>query len=42
VFFIRHGESKWNEATAEYNIKTMLAFDHPLNDKGIAQVRARP
>jgi broad specificity phosphatase PhoE len=38
VFFIRHGESKWNEAQAGMNVKDMLKQnDHPLNAEGIEQ-----
>eukprot|EP01006_Ploeotia_vitrea_P046375 TRINITY_DN67022_c10_g2_i1.p1 TRINITY_DN67022_c10_g2~~TRINITY_DN67022_c10_g2_i1.p1 ORF type:complete len:403 (+),score=22.71 TRINITY_DN67022_c10_g2_i1:68-1210(+) len=41
VFFIRHGESKWNKAQKDHNVKAMLsAKDHPLNEVGIAQANA--
>jgi Ca2+-dependent lipid-binding protein len=37
-FIIRHGESKWNQAEDSKNIPALIAFDHPLTAKGIAQV----
>ena len=37
-FIIRHGESKWNQAEDTKNIPALIAFDHPLTAKGIAQV----
>eukprot|EP01126_Amoeba_proteus_P006846 TRINITY_DN1240_c0_g1_i6.p1 TRINITY_DN1240_c0_g1~~TRINITY_DN1240_c0_g1_i6.p1 ORF type:complete len:340 (-),score=57.21 TRINITY_DN1240_c0_g1_i6:114-1133(-) len=39
IFFIRHGESVWNEAQREGNIKKILSFDHPLNSTGIQQAQ---
>ena len=41
-FIIRHGESKWNRAEEKKDIPGLLAFDHPLTDKGIAQVLSPP
>jgi len=45
VFFIRHGQSTWNIAQDEWDIKEMLTkTDHPLTDCGIEQceeLRAR-
>ena len=41
VFFLRHGESQWNEARREMRFAAMAKFDHPLNAKGTCQaVRA--
>jgi Ca2+-dependent lipid-binding protein len=40
-FIIRHGESKWNQAEDDKNIPALIAFDHPLTAKGIAQVTTR-
>jgi hypothetical protein len=40
-FILRHGESKWNQAEDEKNIPALIAFDHPLTAKGIAQVSTR-
>ena len=38
VFFIRHGESRWNEAQAKKNLAEMaMHVDHPLNETGYAQ-----
>ena len=38
VWFIRHGESRWNEAKEDYNLMQMMAYiDHPLNNVGVAQ-----
>jgi len=38
VFFIRHGQSEWNRATEEtYDVRGMLALDHPLSDKGVGE-----
>ena len=37
VFFVRHGESAWNEAQREYKLSKMIRFDHPLNAAGAAQ-----
>jgi len=39
IFFVRHGESAWNEATREYRLSKMIRFDHPLNAEGAAQAR---
>ena len=39
IFFVRHGESAWNEATREYKLSKMIRFDHPLNAEGAAQAR---
>ena len=39
VSFIRHGESRWNEAQAKKNVMEMVSHvDHPLNETGYAQV----
>jgi hypothetical protein len=37
VFFLRHGESRWNEAQREMQLSAMAKFDHPLNAKGATQ-----
>jgi len=38
VFFVRHGESKWNEAQAKRDVLEMVSqVDHPLNEKGYKQ-----
>ena len=35
VFFLRHGESKWNKAQKDLDLKGMWStVDHPLNDAG--------
>ena len=39
-FFIRHGESLWNEAQGERNVLGLLQFDHGLSRTGIDQCRA--
>jgi len=36
-WLIRHGESKWNEATEHKNVGGLLGYDHPLNVQGIDQ-----
>lgn len=39
VFFIRHGESRWNEAQAKRDVFQMVSHvDHPLNEHGYRQV----
>ena len=40
VFFVRHGESKWNEAQRDINIANMMRFDHPLTLVGVQQAQA--
>lgn len=40
VYFIRHGESEWNEAQERMNLRGMMAFDHPLNKLGVDQSKA--
>ena len=41
VFFVRHGESRWNEAQAKGQVIQMLStVDHPLNATGYAQATA--
>ena len=37
VFFVRHGESKWNEAQRELLLSKMAKFDHPLTSIGVLQ-----
>ena len=37
VFFVRHGESRWNEAQREMHLSAMAKFDHPLNTRGAGQ-----
>jgi hypothetical protein len=38
VYFIRHGESKWNKSQSSHNVKGMLQeYDHGLSDKGCAE-----
>jgi hypothetical protein len=37
IFFIRHGESKWNEAQREMLLSKMAKFDHPLTCGGVVQ-----
>lgn len=39
VFFIRHGESVWNEAQKDVNVGKMMNYDHPLNKEGIRQAQ---
>lgn len=40
VFFIRHGESKWNKAQDEKNIGKMFSnYDHALTGRGCHQAR---
>lgn len=40
VFFIRHGESKWNKAQDDINIGRMIAnHDHALTGRGCHQAR---
>lgn len=40
IFFVRHGESKWNEAQRDINIANMMRFDHPLTLVGVQQAQA--
>jgi len=41
VFFIRHGESVWNKAQSEMNLRQMLKMrDHPLSELGMEQAEA--
>ena len=41
VFFVRHGESRWNEAQAKKDVRGLLSqVDHPLNEVGYQQARA--
>jgi len=41
VFFVRHGESVWNEAQRDYDLRTMLRHtDHGLNQTGLMQALA--
>jgi len=37
IYFIRHGESMWNAAEKNMNVKGMMKFDHPLNEAGRMQ-----
>mmetsp|Transcript_38238 Transcript_38238/g.75280 ORF Transcript_38238/g.75280 Transcript_38238/m.75280 type:complete len:548 (-) Transcript_38238:85-1728(-) len=37
VFFIRHGESTWNQGQRDKQMGKMLNFDHPLNKVGVQQ-----
>jgi len=39
VFFVRHGESKWNKAENNKNLSQMLHFDHGLDENGIQAAR---
>lgn len=39
VFYVRHGESKWNEAQRDRNIANMMRFDHPLTLAGVQQAQ---
>ena len=40
VFFIRHGESRWNEAQRRKDVLEMVSHvDHPLSDTGFEQAR---
>ena len=40
VFFVRHGESKWNAAKREKNVLKMVRqHDHPINEQGYKQAR---
>ena len=41
VFFVRHGESKWNAAKRGHNVYKMVReHDHPLTEKGYEQALA--
>ena len=40
IFFVRHGESKWNEAQRDINFASMMKFDHPLTLVGVQQSQA--
>jgi hypothetical protein len=40
IFLIRHGESCWNRAQSELDVKGMLHYDHALNDEGVSMARA--
>ena len=40
IFYVRHGESKWNEAQRDINIANMMRFDHPLTLVGVQQAQA--
>lgn len=40
IFYVRHGESKWNEAQRDINIANMMRFDHPLTLFGVQQAQA--
>jgi broad specificity phosphatase PhoE len=40
IFFLRHGESRWNEARREMRLSEFAKFDHPLNDVGVRQACA--
>lgn len=41
VFFVRHAESRWNRAQAEYGLVSMMCEnDHGLSDDGRAQAEA--
>eukprot|EP00929_Paragymnodinium_shiwhaense_P090817 TRINITY_DN50915_c0_g1_i1.p1 TRINITY_DN50915_c0_g1~~TRINITY_DN50915_c0_g1_i1.p1 ORF type:complete len:471 (+),score=82.50 TRINITY_DN50915_c0_g1_i1:113-1525(+) len=38
IFFIRHGESRWNSAQSSWNVYELLRMqDHPLSDRGRQQ-----
>jgi len=39
IFFIRHGESKWNAAQEQKDVLKLLAYDHPLNKEGVEQAQ---
>ena len=39
MYFVRHGESVWNEATDNKEVGRMLAHDHPLSAEGVAQAQ---
>jgi hypothetical protein len=39
IFFVRHGESAWNEAQREYQLSKLIKFDHPLNAQGVQQAQ---
>ena len=39
IFFVRHGESAWNEAQREMQLAKMIRFDHPLNARGVQQAQ---
>ena len=39
IFFVRHGESAWNEAQRELQFAKMIRFDHPLNSRGVRQAK---
>jgi broad specificity phosphatase PhoE len=37
IYLFRHGESAWNEAQRNVNVRNMMAYDHPLTEAGVAQ-----
>ena len=37
IWLIRHGESAWNEAQRNRDLKNMMAYDHPLTEAGVLQ-----
>mmetsp|Transcript_25492 Transcript_25492/g.61407 ORF Transcript_25492/g.61407 Transcript_25492/m.61407 type:complete len:626 (-) Transcript_25492:201-2078(-) len=39
LYFVRHGESKWNQARKERNYRKLIHFDHILTYEGIRQSR---
>ena len=40
LFFVRHGQSRWNDAQKSRRIDAMMAFDHPLTRAGADQALA--
>lgn len=39
VYLLRHGQSGWNKAQHEMDLKGLAGFDHPLSREGINQAR---
>lgn len=37
LYLVRHGESMWNQAQREKNVRAMMGFDHPLTTTGARQ-----
>ena len=40
LFFVRHGQSRWNDAQKSRRFDAMMAFDHPLTRAGADQALA--
>ena len=40
IFLLRHAQSKWNEAEANWNVAGLMDKDHALNEVGVDQIKA--